>query len=214
MKPGQTMYTDDGKYQVCLFPMDYMYITQVSSPSSFSHCCGHPCDYVGTTPIYPIYAPCDMELIRVYPPENGNNRIWQSQKEVWTPLGARYVCVMFTHDDNPPYSTVGVKVKQGSLIAHTGTTGFVTGDHSHIDQAFGQGKVLVDYGITCASGNECWALQDSTYPYEVFFNNDTTIVETQGYTFQQYTGGIIPPTPTSGTKMKWIYYLNKRRKDD
>ena len=30
MKAGQKMNTDDGKYQVCLFPCDIMNITQLS----------------------------------------------------------------------------------------------------------------------------------------------------------------------------------------
>lgn len=40
MKAGQKLVHDG--HEVCLFPMETMNITQWSSTSSYSHCCGHP----------------------------------------------------------------------------------------------------------------------------------------------------------------------------
>ena len=212
MKKGQTLWTDDNKFQVSLFPLDVMDITQTSSPDSFSHCCGHPCDYVGTTVKYPIYAPFDCHLIYMDGASVGNTRIWQSDKEEQTPTGISYVCVGFTHDENPPYNTIGAKIKQGQLIGHSGIAGFVTADHTHIDQAKGQNKVLVNSGRVCASGNTCYNIQDSDYPYNIFFDNDTTIVNTMGYTFKEYKGGHPGPgpSPEDNEGMSIMFYLKRR----
>ena len=55
MRAGERCSYDG--YEVCLFPLDYLNCTQVWSPSSFSHCCGKPTDWVGTSAHYPYYAP-------------------------------------------------------------------------------------------------------------------------------------------------------------
>lgn len=217
MQPGQTL-TGDGGLQVCLFPLPVLNVTQTSSPGSFSHCCGHPFDCVGATTTANYYAPCDMRLIYAGPTANGMPRIWQSQQEVITPGGVGYVCIEFGHDNNPPYSAIGSTVKQGQLIGHTGTAGMVTGDHVHIDQAHGTGKTLADYGIICSGGNECWALDDSVQPTDIFYINDTTIINSMGLSFQTYDGGTPGPGPGPGpgpepefSSMPFIYYTLKRR---
>ena len=119
MKAGQKL-EKDGK-QVCLFPMEIMNITQWSSPSEYSHCCGHPFDNAISGQVsVPVYAPFDCHLIHTYP--SGNTRVYQSDNEVWTPKGLKTVVVSFTHDPNPPTET---QYKQGDLIYHTGTAGIV-----------------------------------------------------------------------------------------
>lgn len=205
MQPNQKLKDKNG-VEICLYPLPVMNITQVSSPDSYSHCCGHPIDAVGTSAKANLYAPVTMKLIRIY--QDGNGRLWQSQREVITPSGKSYVCIYFVHDDNPPYSTLGSTVAQGDLIAHTGVSGYVTGDHTHIDQAKGENKILVNYGITCSSGNICWALQDSVNANEIFYVNDTEIINDQGLLFETYKGG------SSGDKkkFKYIYYLSRKRR--
>lgn len=168
--------------QVALFPMDYINITQVSGPSSLSHCCGHPCDYVGTTSNYPIYAPFDCHL--VYSDNVGNTRAYSSNDKVWTPQGLTYVTVSFTHDNYPPTQTTFL---QGDVIARTGTAGMVTGDHAHIDQSNIDNAQLVSYGITCAYGNLCYALQNSQEVNDIFFiTGKEIIVNTQGIEFEVF----------------------------
>lgn len=203
MKYKQKMKTSDGLYQVCLFPLDVMNITQVSGPLSYSHCCGHPFDCVGLTSKWEIYAPVDCKLIYLDGSNVGNTRCWQSLKPVYTPgYGLTYVCFSFTHDDNPIFNKIGDICYQGDLIGHTGIAGFVTGDHVHIDQAVGENKSLISYGVVCSSGNQCYALKDSVDPEKIFFKNDTNIVNTMGLIFSEYTGGIVPPSNRSNNLIR------------
>ena len=191
MKAGQKL-EKDGK-QVCLFPMEIMNITQWSSPSEYSHCCGHPFDNAISGQVsVPVYAPFSCHLVHTYP--SGNTRVYQSDNEVWTPSGLKTVVVSFTHDPNPPTET---RYKQGDLIYHTGTAGMATGDHCHIDQSFTLNAGLVSYGVVCSYGNECYALSGSELPNNVFYVNDTNIVNGYGQEWKTFDGGDVPtPEPT------------------
>lgn len=195
VKAGQTLVASDG-HEVCLFPMDMLYVTQVSGPSSLSHCCGHPIDIVGNTSEYPLYAPFSCHLVWSW--ADGNERSYTSDSEVWyaTPNGngwtLGYVTVCFTHQNNPPTKT---SFKQGEVIAHTGTSGNVTGDHCHLDQSTLPNVGNVSFGVTCAYGNLCYALQGSTDPTKIYFINDTNIVQTLGLNFATYEGGGPGPGP-------------------
>ena len=169
-------------YEVCLFPMDYLDCQQTSGPSSYSHCCGHPADWIGPYNEYPIYAPFSCHL--VYSDNVGNTRAYSSDNPVWTPQGLTYVTVSFTHDDYPPGTT---GFDQGDLIAHTGVAGFVTGDHSHIDQSDINGAQLISYGVYCQMGNLCYALDGSQYPEDIFYlSGNETIIQTLGQDFQTW----------------------------
>lgn len=191
MKAGQKLVHDG--HEVCLFPMETMNITQWSSPSSYSHCCGHPFDNAISGQVsVPVYAPFSCHLVHTYP--SGNTRVYQSDNEVWTPIGLKNVTVSFTHDPNSPTET---RYKQGDLIYHTGTAGMATGDHVHIDQSFTIGAGLVSYGIVCSYGNECYALSGSELPNNVFYVNDTNIVNGYGKEWKTFDGGDVPtPEPT------------------
>lgn len=191
MKAGQKLEKDG--HEVCLFPMEVMNITQWSSPSEYSHCCGHPFDNAISGQVsVPVYAPFSCHLIHTYP--SGNTRVYQSDNEVWTPSGLKTVVVSFTHDPNPPTKT---RYKQGDLIYHTGTAGMATGDHCHIDQSFTLNAGLVSYGIVCSYGNECYALSGSELPNNVFYVNDTNILNGYGKEWKTFDGGDVPtPEPT------------------
>lgn len=193
--------------QVCLFPLDYLYCTQTSSPTSFSHCCGHPADWIGTRAEYPCYAPFDCHL--VYSDNVGNTRGYSSDRPVWTPQGLQYVTVAFTHDSNPPSAS---SYSQGDLIYHTGIAGFVTGDHVHIDQSNIYGAQLISYGYYCAYGNLCYALNGSQYPEDIFYlSGNETIVDTMGMVFQTWNQPPEPPTPSKDRMPLWMKYLTMRR---
>lgn len=200
MKPGQKLVYNGS--EVCLFPMERMNITQWSSPSEYSHCCGHPFDNAISGQVrVPVYAPFSCHLIHTYP--SGNTRVYQSDNEVWTPSGLKNVTVSFTHDPNPPTET---RYKQGDLIYHTGTAGMATGDHCHIDQSFTLNAGLVSYGVVCSYGNECYALSGSELPNNVFYVNDTNIVSGYGQEWKTFDGGDVP-TPEPSFKYIKHYVL-------
>lgn len=189
MRSGEKISYDG--YQVALFPMDYLYITQTSSPSSLSHCCGHPIDIIGSYATYPLYAPCDCT--RIY--TGSDYVIYASNNPVWTPNGLTYITFEFGHDNNPPSKT---SFLQGELIGHTGTKGYVTGDHCHLDQSALRNATLVNSGITCSGGNVCWMLNGSEYPYNIFYlSGSESVVSTQGYTFKVWD------KPITSSKFKW-----------
>lgn len=200
MKAGQKLEKDG--HEVCLFPMETMNITQWSSPSEYSHCCGHPFDNaISGQARVPVYSPFSCHLIHTYP--SGNTRVYQSDSEVWTPSGLKTVVVSFTHDPNP---TTETRYKQGDLIYHTGTAGMATGDHVHIDQSFILNAGLVSYGIVCSYGNECYALSGSELPNNVFYVNDTNIVNGYGQQWKTFDGGDVP-TPEPSYKYIKHYVL-------
>lgn len=192
-------------YQYCLFPLDYMNCTQTSSPSSFSHCCGHPCDWAGPSAHYPYYAPCDCHRIQYLPAYA--QVTYCSDNPVWTPSGLHYVTFTVVHDDNITSQT---SFSQGDLIGRTGTSGYAFGDHVHIDQSLYADDYPVSYGITCSGGNVCAAQEHSTYPQDVFYLGGTeTIINLQGMSFQT-----VPSTPSGGlTPTKLMLLLVKKRKE-
>ena len=207
MLAGETSVAADG-YENALFPLDYVYCTQTSGPGNPSHCCGHPCDWIGPHDIYPYYAPFSMTQIANIPSE-GTTR-WCSDRPVHTPLGLRYVTVQFTHDETAP---IGVShLNQGDLVGHTGQAGDAMGDHVHLDQSDVQNDPLVSYGIYCQHGNLCYALQNSKYPYQIFYmTGNETIVQTLGMTFQ--TVPATPAQPISWPVKILLMAYNKKRKE-
>lgn len=68
--------------------METMNITQWSSPTADSHCCGHPFDNAINGQVrVPVYAPFSCHLVHTY--ASGNTRVYQSDSEVLTPSGLK-----------------------------------------------------------------------------------------------------------------------------
>lgn len=193
--------------EVALLPFDYIDISQIADPYSYSHCCGHPADFTFPTVNYPAYAPFTCTLFQSDTPANGNRRSYVSDNPVWTVgYGLVYVTVSFTHDDNPPAAT---HFNQGDIIMHSGTAGYVTGDHTHMDQAPDANDPIWNYGIVCVGGNQCYALQNSVEAETIFYTAGTeTIVNTMGKTFTDWTGSPIVP----GGNFKWWMSAKKLRR--
>lgn len=186
--------------------MDYVYCTQIPDPDGFSHCCGTATDWVGPTNHYPFYAPFDCHLVAQNSSEN--LRAYRSNNPVLTPSGTFYLITGFVHDDNPPSQT---SFNQGELIGHTGVTGFVTGDHVHIDQTKAETYTYQASGKICGSGNMCYLVPGGiNAPDAYFLSGSETIVTTLGQNFQTWSG--------TGSKIKtWIMgaaALRKRRGEE
>ena len=203
MQPFERKIAPDG-HEVMLFPLTQLYVTQGEN-GSYSHQGILAMDLVVIGQHHaPIYAPCSCTCVAVLSDSN-NGRIFQSNSEVWTPAGLQYVNFMFFHDNNP-IASVGRTFTQGDLIAHTGTAGNVTGDHTHFNTAYGTYA-----GWTHVPPQNHGCLVNSSHIYETCYIDDTLITNTGGYTWVTY--GSTPPVPTGTSKhrFKWVLYANKFR---
>lgn len=210
MIANQTLVAEDG-YEVALFPMPYLYMSQ-DEGGDYSHTGTYNIDFIGYNAsgvVYnaPIYAPCTMKVVSTnLTYAGGNNVTFESVDKVHLPNGALdYFCIEFSHDNNPPITTIGQVVSQGQLCYHTGTYGYVTGDHVHT--CVGQGHYQ---GITQrSSGN--WDLTNRIHYWDGVFVNDTVIRVGYGHDWKIWDGPV-PPTPTrSRNKFPWVLYANRLR---
>lgn len=195
MKAGQTLKADDG-YQVCLFPLPVLDVIQ-SAPNSWTHCCGYPVDLRGAQEFATLYAPCDCTLY--YEDNVGHSCGFVSDKPVHTPKGLKYVSFLFTHG---PILGNGKTYKQGEPIYKTGLDNANNVDHVHMDQSFTQKAQLV-FGCNCVGGAS-WILTGSCSPTDVFYINDTKIVDSKNLNFKTFTGGTGEPGTDEGELLNWI----------
>lgn len=206
MLAHQTMVADDG-YEVMLFPLPYMNITQGEN-GQYSHQGTKNIDFIGWNSsgrVYqaPLYAPCTCKCIRLLDP-NSNGYIFESTRPVHTPTGLQYINFTFAHDDNPNVS-VGMTINQGDLIGNTGTAGNVTGDHVHFNCATGRYA-----GWETVPPANKGQLINSTHIYDICYINDTTIIDDYNYGWTSFDGDITPITRRN-KKFKWVLYSRRIR---
>ena len=217
MLAGETLVAQDG-YEVALFPMPFMYITQgeMMPDTSWSHYNVYNMDFQGWSTqgrIYtaPLYAPFTMEVVALWDYNGSHTVTWESTDLVHFADGSLdYMTIEFTHCVNPPYHTIGDRVNQGDLCYYTGTFGNgqagYYGDHVHI--CCGKGHYS---GYTQRVGGH-YDLTNRWHMYDSLYVNDTVIsYDSHSYPWQTYTGPI-PPTPTPGkSKFPWVLYARKLR---
>lgn len=204
MRAYERLVADDD-YEVMLFPMEYMYMSQ-DEGGDYSHLYTYSIDLLGwgaNGRVYhcPYYAPCTCRCVQA----STGSRVFQSVNKVHCPDGYfGIVCFHCAHDNNP-ISSVGQTFQQGALIGRTGTAGNVTGDHLHYNVAENEYNGFYDVG----TGH--YQLRGSVHVYNACYVNDTTIRQGYGHNWRIYEGGITP-TPTYTTyKFKWVLYANKLR---
>lgn len=202
MRAGQQLVNDQG-IEICLFPLEYMYISQ-GEGGSYSHQGRWAMDFVGYDENgrvlnCPYYAPCSCKVVS----HGTYYNVWQSLDQVITPTGKKYVTFVVMHDDNPP--PLGTTAYQGQLIGHTGTNTSpggtpVTGDHVHISGANGTYQGWINGGRD---------LKNREHLYNLFYVNDTVLLRPLSYSWKTYHGGITPIVKKY--KFKWVLYANKLR---
>lgn len=210
MYAGQRLIASDG-YEVCLFPMDCLYITQ-GEYGSVSH--DLAMDFVGWNGSsqvnnYPYYAPFSCSCV-ASGGSGENYRIFTSDNMVHCADGGLSVITFVVMHDNSPIANVGDHFTQGDLIGHTGTAGAggtYVGDHMHLNMAWGTYA-----GWTPTShGAPYYELTNSVHIYDITYVNDTTLYNPQSYTWRTYSGPTPPPvTTTKKKKFPWYIY-NQRR---
>lgn len=211
MIAGQTLRAADG-YQVALFPMPYMYISQGElQPSNMSHYNTYNMDFLGWDAngrVYqaPLYAPCDLKVVSLWDYQGSHTITYESVNPVHLANGQLdYLTIEFTHANNPPYHNIGDTISMGTLIYFTGTFGEVTGDHVHM--CAGQGH-FIDY--TQRTGGH-YDLTNRIHLYDALFVNDTVLVYDHGYNWIAYTQPTTPPINRKESRFPWVLYANKIR---
>ena len=205
MVAGERKVAPDG-YEVMLFPLPYMNISQGEN-GRYSHEGTVNIDFLGwgaNGRIYdaPYFAPCTCTCVGTYDSSN-NGRIWTSNDKVHCADGVlRKVTFMTYHDENP-IASVGDVFTQGDLIGHTGTAGWVTGDHVHFNTATGNYQGFVT--VPPAGHNE---LKNSAHIYDICFVNDTVIVDGYGYPWLTYSSNI---NINITNNFPWVLYARKLR---
>ena len=105
-----------------------------------------------------------------------------------------YLGIIVYHDNdiqNGTYSAVGTIKRQGEIFNHSGTGGNVSGDHVHLET--GKGEVnLNNYLYHFYDTTQCRRI----VPDDALFVNDTRVTQYQGYNWETFEGGVVPPTPT------------------
>ena len=209
MRPMQRMVAPDGK-EICLFPFEYMNISQ-NEGGSYSHENTYNIDFLGwgangRVLQCPFYAPCTLRCVAIWDP-NANNRTYESVNPVHLADGSvDYLTIEFAHDDNPRW-TVGSIINQGDLLGHTGTTGYVTGDHIHSCCGKGryQGYTYRPSTIDPSTGH--YDLTNRAHYYDCCYVNDTTIINGAGNPWVTYGGQI----KLFKNKFPWVLYARKLR---
>ena len=188
MIAGQKLKTSNN-VEVLLFPLEYMRISQAEG-GDYSHQGTLAMDFLGwgaNGRVYdcPYYAPCSCRCVAS---TESANRIWQSLEPVlWADGTTSYVTWVQAHDESP--HAVGTILSQGDLLGHTGTAGYVTGDHVHFNFARG---TYANWEQVPPNNN--WQLRNSVHIYNACYVNDTVLVEP--YTFNWKTYDVpVPPKP-------------------
>lgn len=200
MRPFQTMRADDGK-EVCLFPFPYMYMSQ-DEGGDYSHDGTYNLDFLGwgaNGRIYqcPFYAPCTLKCVDIFDPSS-NTRVYESVEKVHLADGSLdYLTIYFSHDDDPLHD-IGDTVNQGQVLGHTGTTGYVTGDHTHT--CTGKGTYA---GFTQRPPHDWYDLTNRCHYWDACYVNDTVIVEGYGHDWVIYSA----PAPGSTKKKHYKFNL-------
>lgn len=216
MLAGQTMRASDG-YEVALFPLEYMYITQGEMmPSGWPHYNVYNMDFEGYGPngrVYtcPLYAPFTMKVVALWDYNGSHTVTFESVDKVHFADGTLdYMTIEFTHCVNPPYHTIGEVINQGQLCYYTGTFGNgqsgYYGDHVHICSAYGH----YDGYVQRTGGH--YDLKNRCHLYDSLYVNDTVIsYDSHDYPWKTYTGPT-PPTPIPKfKKFPWVLYARKFR---
>lgn len=208
MQAYQRMVASDG-YEVMLFPLPYMYISQGEN-ESYSHAGILAMDFLGwgaNGRIYnaPMYAPCSCKCVATID-ANNKGRIFESLNKVHTPAGLQYVTFMCFHDNNP-VASVGSRFTQGDIFAHTGTAGYVTGDHTHFNTANGK---YAGWENVPPDGHG--QLKNSNHIYDICYVNDTVLSYPYNYNWIEFSGGITP-SRYKEHHFPWVLYARKLREN-
>ena len=195
MQAGQRLRSSVDNKEVMLFPLTSIYVSQ-GEGGSYSHSGTLSIDFLGWSNgtreyIAPIYAPCTCKCVAIIPGSD-NGRVFESIDTVHIAgiIDRTSIVTFLIYHDNNPIANVGDRFNQGDLIGHTGTAGNVSGDHMHLNTAYGTYS-----GLESVPPEGKTQLVNSSHIYDTCYINDTTVVEGYNYKWKNYNGGFIPIIP-------------------
>ena len=215
MRANQKLYDDNG-YQVALFPLQELYISQ-GDTGTYSHdfsryyatdCVG----YINGSRVYrcPCYAPVDIELL--WKDSTECCAMWKSINRVHISDGTiSYIGIIIYHDndiEDGTYYPIGTIKRMGEEFCKTGTGGRVYGEHLHIE--IGKGiPNLSQYKYHFLDNTDCQRIRI----FNALYINDTTIIQNwSGYNWKTFIDGHPTPEPDyKRYKFPFVLYANKIR---
>lgn len=205
MQRGQIIKMNDNQnIEVCLFPMEHLFITQgpgfnsdgTDNPASPSHAGSWAVDNIGEATdirdenndiieqkISDVFAPVTVKLVKKCTDEidgeiYGHACVFSSVNPVLFPdLTIDYLDMEIVHCDNIDFLVEGNTYAQGSLIYREGNHGYSDGSHVHIEVRK-RGTHSIPNGFHQFFTNEygVWQLKDNEPIQGIFFLNDTAII--------------------------------------
>ena len=202
MKANQRLIADDG-YEVCLFPCDALYVTQ-GEHDVLALDFG-PRDVDGNRINgMKCYAPFTGRIVYT---GNDHNLILQSDDKVHMPDGSlAYGRVLVAHSETAPI--LNAHYIQGQQFYTTGNYGLSSGEHLHMEFA------SVDTPIERQWNTGGIGLYKAIHMWNGMYVNDTKILNSGGFNWVEYNGGVTPPTPEEKKTPKrfpWVLYANRLR---
>ena len=192
MQPLQRLY-DSENNEVCLFPMEYLYLSPDRVPAEHQLLA---MDFLGWNSLgrvydCPCYAPVSCQV--VYTGRDHNMICWSLSPVRCADGTLSDISILVAHSDTAPGS-VGTTYVQGQLWYHSGNYGQSTGDHLHMEVA--KGHVMWD-----GTGTH---LESPSHLYDIMCVNDTVLARPESFDWKTYDG----PSPEDKKKhhFPWAIY--------
>lgn len=168
-------------YQLAVLPTHGNVVVTQAEGGNVSHMGSLSLDLAYSQTKVPLYTPFDMVCMDV---DHANAfTVWQSEKEVKCADGSiSWVTFNTGHSDDFAKNKKGDKKKKGEIYAHTGISGNVTGDHTHIECS--KAKYTSTW-YTNPAGNG--SLPNPAHMYDVFSSCDNVTKEVINITNQTST---------------------------
>ncbi len=162
-------------YELALFPMTYMNITQGVNGAT-SHVNTNALDLAGRDGgIDNVFAPFTCVVKKKYTDGYGGNVVWiQSKDRVHYADGSLdYMTIMLVHDNYTADLWVGQVIPQGTVFFQEGTSGLATGNHIHME--VGRGAFTGSGWHENPNKNMSWIVNGSMVPWDALFIEPSTV---------------------------------------
>ena len=194
MVAGERLVDAQGN-EVCLFPLEYMMISQLEHQLYAIDFLGW--DANGRVYDCPCYAPFSGTVHSTV--GTAHNMIYWSDNPVRLVDGTLSDVSLLVAHSNTPAPSIGTHFNQGDLFYHTGIEPPATGDHLHMEIALGH----VGWDL---SGTH---LENPSHLYNCEAVNDTIIIDGEGYNWREYQGGHTPGEVINEKRFPWVLYTRK-----